>query len=95
MSGAGMIETVYRVTAPIIAPMIASVFVISFMMAVKDISATVLLAAPGAETLPLLMFGYALSGRLEAASVVGVITVLIALVMAVFVIRMGEQNSIK
>jgi iron(III) transport system permease protein len=95
MSGAGMIETVYRVTAPIIAPMIASVFVISFMMAIKDISATVLLAAPGAETLPLLMFGYALSGRLEAASVVGVITVLIALVMAVFVIRMGEQNSIK
>ena len=95
MSGAGMIETVYRVTAPIIAPMIASVFVISFMMAIKDISTTVLLAAPGAETLPLLMFGYALSGRLEAASVVGVITVLIALVMAVFVIRMGEQNSIK
>jgi iron(III) transport system permease protein len=95
MSGAGMIETVYRVTVPIIAPMIASVFVISFMMAIKDISATVLLAAPGAETLPLLMFGYAIAGSLESASVVGVITVVIALVMAVFVIRIGDQNSIQ
>jgi iron(III) transport system permease protein len=74
--------------------MIGSVFVISLMTSIKDISATVLLATPGTQTLPLVMFGYAISGRLEAASVVGVITVLIALVMALVVIRIGEQSAI-
>jgi iron(III) transport system permease protein len=95
MSGASQFETISRITMPIIAPMIASVFVISLMASIKDISATVLVAAPGAETLPLLMFGYTVAGRLEAASVVGVITVLIALVMALLVIRIGEQTSIR
>lgn len=94
MSGAGEVETVCRITVPIIAPMIASVFVISLMTSIKDISATVLLATPGSQTLPLMMFGYATSGRLEAASVVGVITVLIALIMALVVIRLDEQNTI-
>ena len=79
MSGAAPLETVRRITTPLIAPMVASVFIISFMTAMKDISATVLVATPGTQTLPLLMFGYAASGRLEDASVVGVITVLIAI----------------
>jgi ABC-type Fe3+ transport system permease subunit len=52
-------------------------------------------ATPGTETLPLLMFNYTVAGRLEAASVIGVITVLIALVMAFLVIRIGEQSSIR
>lgn len=95
MSGASQFETISRITMPIIAPMIASVFIISLMASIKDISATVLVAAPGAETLPLLMFGYTVAGRLEAASVVGVITVLIAMVMALLVIRIGEQTSIR
>jgi iron(III) transport system permease protein len=94
ISGAGEVETVCRITVPIIAPMIGSVFVISLMASIKDISATVLLATPGTQTLPLIMFGYAISGRLEAASVVGVITVLIALIMALVVIRIGEQSAI-
>ena len=68
MSGADQFETVRRITAPLIAPMVATVFVLSFMSAIKDISATVLVATPGTQTLPLLMFGYALSGRLESAS---------------------------
>ncbi len=95
MSGAGQFETVSRITVPIIAPMVASVFIISLMTSVKDISATVLVATPGTETLPLLMFNYTVAGRLEAASVIGVITVLIALAMAFLVIRIGEQSSIR
>jgi iron(III) transport system permease protein len=95
MSGANQLETVSRITVPIIAPMIASVFIMSLMASVKDISATVLVATPGTETLPLLMFNYTVAGRLEAASVVGVITVLIALAMAFLVIRIGDQSSIR
>jgi iron(III) transport system permease protein len=94
MSGADQFETVRRITAPLIAPMVATVFVLSFMSGIKDISATVLVATPGTETLPLLMFGYALSGRLESASVVGVITVLIAMVMAFVATRIGDRAAV-
>jgi iron(III) transport system permease protein len=94
MSGADQFETVRRITAPLIAPMVATVFVLSFMSAIKDISATVLVATPGTQTLPLLMFGYALSGRLESASVVGVITVLIAMLMAFVAIRVGDRAAV-
>jgi iron(III) transport system permease protein len=94
MSGAAALETARRITVPLIAPMVASVFVISFMTAMKDISATVLVATPGAQTLPLLMFGYAMGGRLEDASVIGVITVLIAIVMAVLATRVGDRAAV-
>jgi len=94
MSGAASLETVRRITVPLIAPMVASVFVISFMTAMKDISATVLVATPGTQTLPLLMFGYATGGRLEDASVVGVITVLIAIVMAALATRVGDRGAV-
>lgn len=94
MSGATALETVRRITAPLIAPMVASVFVISFMTATKDISATVLVATPGTQTLPLLMFSYAVAGRLEDASVVGVVTVLIATLMALVATRIGDQATV-
>jgi iron(III) transport system permease protein len=93
VSGAGPLETARRITAPLIAPMVATVFVLAFMSAIKDISATVLVATPGTLTLPLLMFGYATSGSLEVASVVGVVTVLIAMVMAFLVIRIGDRGA--
>jgi iron(III) transport system permease protein len=94
MSGASLLQTAMRITVPLIAPTVANVFVISFMTAMKDISATVLVATPGTQTLPLLMFGYATSGRLEDASVVGVITVLIAMVMAFVATRIGNRAAV-
>jgi iron(III) transport system permease protein len=94
MSGATRLETLRCITFPLIAPTIANVFMISFMAAVKDISATVLVATPGTMTLPLLMFGYATAGKLEDASVVGVITVAIAMIMALVVTRIGDRATV-
>jgi iron(III) transport system permease protein len=94
MSGAAPFETACRITTPLIAPMVASVFIISFMTALKDISATVLVATPGTQTLPLLLFGYATSGRLEDASVVGVVTVLVATFMALLATRVGDRAAV-
>ena len=94
MSGAAPFETVRRITTPLIAPMVASVFIMSFMTAMKDISATVLVATPGTQTLPLLMFSYAVSGRLEDASVVGVVTVVIASLMAFLATRVGDRAAV-
>jgi iron(III) transport system permease protein len=93
MSGATPFETARRITIPLIAPMVASVFIISFMTAMKDISATVLVATPSTQTLPLLMFVYATTGRLEDASVVGVITILIATLMALVATRIGDHAA--
>jgi iron(III) transport system permease protein len=95
MSGATPLGTVRRITVPIIAPMIASVFIISFMTAMKDVSATVLVATPGTQTLPLLLFGYATSGQLEDAAVVAVVTVLIAMLMALLASRIGDRAAIQ
>ncbi len=93
MSGATPIETARRITIPLIAPLVASVFIISFMTAMKDIGATVLVATPSTQTLPLLMFVYATTGRLEDASVVGVITILIATLMALVATRVGDHAA--
>jgi len=95
VSGATPLQTVRRITTPMIAPMVASVFIISFMTAMKDVSATVLVATPGTQTLPLLLFGYATSGRLEDASVVAVVTVLIATLMALLATRVGDRAAIQ
>lgn len=94
VSGADQMETVRRITAPLITPVVVTVFVLSFMLAIKDISTTVLVATPGTQTLPLLMFGFALSGQLERASVVGVITVIIAMVMAFLATRLGDRATV-
>lgn len=94
MSGAGRLETILRITAPLVAPVVATVFVLSFMSAIKDISATVLVSTPDTFTLPLLMFTYATSGRLEVAAVVGVITVVIAMAMALLVTWIGDRAAV-
>jgi len=94
VSGATRFETLRRITTPLMAPAVASVSIISFMTAMKDISATVLVATPGTQTLPLLMFSYVVSGRLEDASVIAIVTVVIATLMAIIVIRIGDRAAI-
>jgi iron(III) transport system permease protein len=94
MSGASTWATVRRITFPLVAPTIASVFVLVFMGTMRDISATVLLATPGTRTLPLLMFEYATAGRQEAAAVVGVLTSGIAVVVTGIALRLGLRLGI-
>jgi iron(III) transport system permease protein len=94
MAGAGRFETVSRITTPLIAPMVASILVLSFMAAMKDISATVLVATPGTQTLPLLMFSYATTGQLERAAVIGVVTVAVAIVMALLATTLGDRSAV-
>jgi len=94
VSGATRFETLRRITTPLMAPAVASMSIISFMTAMKDISATVLVATPGTQTLPLLMFSYVVSGRLEDASVIAIVTVVIATLMALIVIRIGDRAAI-
>jgi iron(III) transport system permease protein len=95
MAGASPLTTFRRISLPLVMPTFVSVFVLVFMSAMKDISATVLLAAPGTRTLPLLMFEYASSGTaMESAVVIGVLTAGFALVVTAVAFRMGAKFSI-
>jgi iron(III) transport system permease protein len=94
MAGAGPWTTLRRVTFPLVAPMLASVFVLVFMASLRDIATTVLLATPGTRTLPLLMFEYATAGRLEAAAVVGVLSSVVALGITGLALKLGLRLGI-
>lgn len=94
MAGAGGLTTFRRVTLPLTTPTLLSVVVLVFMGAVRDISATVLLATPGTNTLSLLMFSYATSGRLESAAVIGVIVAFLALAVTTLAFKIGARMSI-
>ena len=70
-----------KIVLPLIRPSLIAAFLLVFAGAVRDISSIVLLAPPGTRTLSLLMFDFATSGELEAASVVGLIVAIICLVV--------------
>jgi iron(III) transport system permease protein len=94
MSGAGAWRTLVRVTFPLVAPAVASVFILVFIATMRDIAATVLVATPGTRTMPLLMFEYATAGRQEAAAVIGVLTSGIALAVTAIALRLGLRLGI-
>ncbi len=95
MSGAGFATTFRRVTLPLIAPMCVSVFVLSFIGTLRDVSTTILLATPGTRTLSLLMFEYATASRFEAAAVIGIIIAVISFIVMWLAMRLGLKMGIE
>jgi iron(III) transport system permease protein len=85
----------WRVTLPLAAPMIVSVFLLIFAATLKDISTTVLVAAPGIRTMSLLMFDFTLSGQLEAASVIGVVIAVVCLIVTAISFKLGSAIGIR
>jgi iron(III) transport system permease protein len=95
--GAGWIPTYVRIMLPLVAPMLVSIFVVTFISVVRDISTTALLASAQTRPLSLLMLEFARGGNLESASVVGVILsvlgVLVALVARRLGLRLGSESA--
>lgn len=89
ISGAGSWRIITRISLPLVSPMCLSVFVLTFMAAVRDISTTVLLVTPGTRTLSLLMFEFATGARMESAAVIGVIIAGLALLVTTIAMRLG------
>src|SRR5262249_24070991 len=94
-SGAGFGVVFRRVTLPLIAPMLVSVFLLTFAATLKDVSTIVLIAAPGLRTMSLLMFDFTLSGQLEAASVVGVIIAVLCLCVTALSFKLRANIGIR
>ena len=95
MSGASFTMIFCRITLPLVMPMLISVFLLVFAATLKDISTTVLIAAPGIRTMSLLMFDFTLSGQLESASVIGVVIAVLCLIVTAISFRLGGRIGIR
>jgi iron(III) transport system permease protein len=94
MAGAGQATILRRILLPLIAPMLGTVFVFTFMMSLRDIGATVMLATPGTRTMAILLFEYSASGVYESAAVVGILLAVSASIVTAVVLRAMRKHSI-
>ena len=77
---------------PMIAPMFGTIFLITFMSAIRDMSTTVLLAGAHTRPLSLLLLEYANAGHFETASVIGVILSAVAVSVTAILWRSGLRS---
>jgi len=89
VSGAGWLMTYRRIMLPLIAPMLVSIFVLTFISSLIDISTTILLAGARTRPLSLLMMEFATAGTLEPAAATGVILSAIAIGVSLIARRLG------
>ena len=95
MCGAGFAMIFRRVTLPLIAPMLASVFLLVFASTLRDVSTVALIATPGTRTMALLMFDFTLSGQLEPATVVGVIIAVVCILVTAASFKVRSQIGVQ
>jgi iron(III) transport system permease protein len=99
VSGAGGFYTFRKVVLPLVAPMLAVLFVLGFVSAARNISTVALLATSDLKPLAFLQLEYMTAARNEAGAVVGVIVIAlsvgVAMVARVFGLRLtsGERSS--
>jgi iron(III) transport system permease protein len=92
VSGANWFTTYRRITLPLIAPTIVSIFVLVFIATLRDISTSILLASASTRPLSLLMIEFSMAGEMEAAAVIGVVISATAVVVAVIARRFGLRR---
>jgi iron(III) transport system permease protein len=88
-SGAGSFATFRRITLPLVAPTLVSLFVFVFISALRDISTTILLVTAATRPLSILMMEFSRGGQLEVASILGVIISVLAIAAALIGRRIG------
>jgi len=89
VSGAGWFTTFRRITLPLVAPTLVSLFILVFISALKDISTTILLVTAATRPLSILMMEFSRGGQLEVASIMGVVISVVAIVAALIGRRLG------
>ncbi len=98
VSGAGWFRAYVRIWIPLLAPTLALLGVINFVMAAGTTSSIILLTAGKTTTLSILALEWARDGLLEVASAYNLIIVLltvgVALVARTFGLRVGMTHSL-
>lgn len=95
MAGARFGTILFRIIMPLIAPMIGSVFLLTFVSAFRDISASILLAGPNSRTMAILMIELGEEGRFESMAVIGVILSFVVLLMTIAMRMLQSRISIQ
>ncbi|GAA1698252.1 iron ABC transporter permease [Microcella alkalica] len=93
VSGARFRQVFFKITLPLIAPMLVTVFMLTFVTTLRDVGSVVFLAPPGTKNLPILMFEYANGGAMESGAVLGVIIAALALVLVSVAMRLGLRMN--
>jgi iron(III) transport system permease protein len=87
--GAKWLYTYWRITLPLISPVLVSIFAIAFMAAVRDIDTIILIGTSSTRPLSLLMMEYSMAGEMQAASIIGVFLSAVAIGVAFVARRYG------
>ncbi len=82
-----------RIVVPLISPVLVSVFAIVFMGAVRDIDTIILVGTASTRPLSILMMEYSMAGEMQAASILGVILSLFAIVIALVSRKIGLRSA--
>lgn len=91
LSGANWKRVYFRILLPLIAPTAATVGLLTFMSAVREISTPALLYTGTTKPVSLLMLEYGLNGFFERAAAIGVLMTAIVLSLMLLTRRLGLQ----
>jgi len=91
VSGAGWLRTYFGIWLPLLAPTLALLATMNFMMAANAVSSIILLAPRGTETMAILAIEFAEVGRRESAGIVSLLIMALSVGLAVVVRRLSLQ----
>lgn len=92
ISGASALRARLSITIPILKPVIASMWLLVFLMTARELSASVMLYGIGSETLPILTWKYLADGLYGTSSALAVVQVLgITVVVVLFRLMVGTD----
>jgi iron(III) transport system permease protein len=91
--GAKWFYTFRRIVLPLVSPVLVSIFAIVFMGAIRDIDTIILVSTASTRPLSLLMMEYSMAGEMQAASILGVILSLFAVVISLLSRKIGLRSA--
>ncbi len=91
--GASWSFTYWKVILPLIAPVLATVAVLSFQAAVRDIASVVFLYDNDSRPLSILMLEFSFSGEMERGAAAGILLVIMITIMAVIARWLGHRTG--
>lgn len=73
MCGAGRIKRVVKITLPLIKSTVVAVWILTFILSVRELNVAAVLYSPGSNVLSVLTWNYTINGNTRLAAAVGII----------------------
>lgn len=92
--GATPLQTMFKITLPIIKPGLVTAAVFSFIISFDDVGISLFLTAPGKVTIPIRMFQYVETHYDPTIAVISTFLIIYAMVMLVLLQRLGTLDQV-